>query len=197
MRSLMWPIAASVALAFSTPPLTFAQAAPTKAAIPQSAEDGQSDSETKHGSDEAFVKEAARRGLAEITLGNLARDRAGDPKIKALGQRMVADHANANAELRRLAVRKNIALATELDSKRQAGYDRLSKLTGAAFDQAYVSTMLDDHEADVTAFFEESRDGKDSEVRAWAAKMLPTLREHLTAIEEAHRTIDGKRSTGH
>jgi putative membrane protein len=58
--------------------------------------------------------------------------------------------------------------------------DQLAGLKGVEFDRAYMTHMVDDHEKDVKAFEQESQSGQDPEVKAWAAKQLPTLREHLS-----------------
>ncbi len=39
-----------------------------------------------------------------------------------------------------------------------------------------------------------SMSGKDSDVKAWAAKTLPTIREHLRLIEELDKTLSSSRS---
>jgi putative membrane protein len=44
--------------------------------------------------------------------------------------------------------------------------------------------MVADHEKDVAEFEKASTSAQDSDVKAWAAKTLPTLREHL---EQARR----------
>jgi putative membrane protein len=61
----------------------------------------------------------------------------------------------------------------------QKTYDRLSKLSGADFDKAYMTDMLKDHEKDVAMFEKEANSGKDADVKAWATSTLPTLRDHL------------------
>jgi len=200
MRSLMLPTIASAVVTLTLTAPAYAQSgtnAPApKPAMPTRADHPRADATNAKMADEDFVNEAAMGGMAEVELGKLARDKASDAKVKALGARMLADHSKANAELKALAARKNITLPTQLDSKHQATVDRLSKLSGAAFDQAYVSDMLEDHETDVAKFADESKEAKDPDVKAWAAKTLPTLREHLTAVQDAHRAIDGKRATG-
>lgn len=145
--------------------------------------------------DQAFLKEAAIGGMAEVELGKLAGEKASDAKVKALGARMVTDHSKANAELKSLAAKKNVALPTAVDATHKATYDRLAKLSGAAFDKAYVNDMLTDHEADVAKFAEMAKSASDPDVKAWAEKTLPTLREHLTAVQDAKRAIDGKAVT--
>jgi len=129
--------------------------------------------------DHQFVMEAARGGMAEVDLGKLASEKAQSPQVKQFGERMAQDHGKANDELKSLAQQKNITLPTELDSKHQSTHDKLAKLSGAQFDRAYMQEMLQDHRKDVNEFRKESQSGKDPEVKAWAAKTLPTLEEHM------------------
>jgi putative membrane protein len=149
--------------------------------------------------DHAFVTEAARGGLAEVELGQLASEKASSDQVKQFGQRMVRDHTKANNELKSLAQSKNITLPTDLDAKSKATRDRLSNLSGAAFDRAYMQDMLTDHRKDVSDFRKESQSGKDAEVKAWAARTLPTLEEHLKLAEDTSRGAvgtSGSSSTG-
>jgi len=198
MRTTLFAtITAAVALAAAP---AFAQStsssAPHKASSPSGAGHRQAGAAgAKATSDEAFMKEAAIGGMAEVELGKLASDKASDAKVKALGARMVTDHSKANEELKALAAKKNVMLPTAVDAKHKATYDRLSKLSGAAFDSAYVSDMMSDHEADVAKFGAVAKNSADPDVKAWAEKTLPTLREHLTAVQDAKRSIDGKAVT--
>jgi putative membrane protein len=41
-----------------------------------------------------------------------------------------------------------------------------------------MKMMVDDHDKDVAAFRKEANGGKDPDVKAWAAKTLPTLEQH-------------------
>jgi putative membrane protein len=123
------------------------------------------------------------------------RPRADWRKVKKFGQRMVTDHSKANDELKSLAQSKSITLPAELDAKAKATHDRLSKLSGAAFDRAYMQHMLADHRKDVNEFKKESRAGKDSEVKAWASKTLPTLEEHLKLAQDANKAVGTSGST--
>ncbi len=133
--------------------------------------------------DEAFMKKAAQGGQAEVELGQLAKDKGANDSVKSFGQRMVDDHSKANDELKNLASQKNVTLPTALSAKDQALKDRLEKLNGRAFDRAYIQAMVKDHREDVVEFQKESTSGADTEVKAWASKTLPTLREHLHMAE--------------
>jgi putative membrane protein len=132
----------------------------------------------KH-SDATFVRQASGAGLAEVQAGQLATERAASAEVKAFGQRMVDDHTQANHELTTIAQAKRLPVATQLDRKHQAMADTLAKLRGTEFDQAYMAGQVADHEEAVRLFTTEAKQGKDAELKAFAAKTLPALREHL------------------
>lgn len=128
--------------------------------------------------DQDFVIKAAQGGIGEVELGGVAA-RVGGADSKKFGQRMVKDHNDANKQLMALAKKLGITLPKTPDAKMQAEIKKLEKLKGANFDQAYLPTMKKDHEQDVKDFRNEAKNGKDPQVRAFAAKVLPTLESHL------------------
>ncbi len=129
-------------------------------------------------SDAAFMKKAAQGGMAEVQLGNVGVQRAESPDVKQFAQRMVDDHSKANDELSQLAAKKGVDLPKDVDAKHKAAMDRLSKLSGAEFDRAYMRDMVSDHNEDVAEFERESRHTKDADLRAWIDKTLPVLKDH-------------------
>lgn len=128
--------------------------------------------------DSKFMHEAAAGGMAEVELGRLAADKASNPDVKQFGQRMVDDHGKANDELKSLASQKSVTLSLTPEAAQKATQARLSKLSGDAFDRAYMQDMVKDHDKDVAAFKRASTTAADAELKAWAAKTLPTLEEH-------------------
>lgn len=134
--------------------------------------------------DKEFVANAGAGGLAEVQMGNLALQKASSADVKAFGQRMVTDHSAANDELSRLATAKGLALPTEPKADAKAAMDHLSSLTGAEFDNAYMQHMAEDHEKDVAEFEKAATSAGDADVKGFASKTLPTLREHLTLAKE-------------
>jgi putative membrane protein len=146
--------------------------------------------------DQVFAHKAAAGGMAEVEMGQLASKNAESPDVKQFGERMVTDHSKANDELKQLAEKQQITLPTTLDPKHKALHDRLAKLNGAAFDKAYMSAMVKDHQEDVAAFQRESKAGKNDELKAWASKTLPTLEEHLKLAKETASKVGATTSTG-
>jgi putative membrane protein len=139
--------------------------------------------------DEMFMMKAAQGGKAEVELGQLAKDKASNDQVKQFAQRMVDDHGKAGDELQSLASKKGVTLPTDTDKKEQAEKDRLSKLSGAEFDKAYMEHMLQDHKKDVAEFKRESQMAKDSDLKDWASKTTPTLEDHLKQAESTASAV--------
>src|SRR5262245_45347502 len=99
----------------------------------------------KMAGDEHFVMDVAHAGMAEVELGKMATDKASKDEVKKFGQRMVDDHSKAGDELKTIAQTKNITWPADLDAKHKAVRDRLSKMTGDAFDRAYMQEMVEGH----------------------------------------------------
>jgi putative membrane protein len=127
---------------------------------------------------------AAQGGLAEVQLGRLAAERGSTEAVKQFGQHMVMDHSKANQELMQLAQRKNVSLPQEVNSDQKSEADKLSKLSGADFDKEYIDYMVKDHEEDAKEFQEQSNEGGDADVKAFAAKTLPVIQGHLKMAQE-------------
>ena len=132
-------------------------------------------------SPEDFLHDAAQAGMAEVEMGKLAQQKAENPELKKFGQMMVTDHTKANEELKGLATKKSIPLPTDMGTHK-AAMDKLNSLSGAAFDKTYIQLMVDDHKKDVAEFQKQADSSKDPEVKAFAAKTLPTLKKHMDAI---------------
>ncbi|OCX50787.1 hypothetical protein BEL04_18815 [Mucilaginibacter sp. PPCGB 2223] len=142
---------------------------------------------TVGGDDAKFAVEAANGGMAEVMLGKLAQEKSDNAKIKEFGGMMVTDHSKANDELRALAKGKNIALPLVVGADEQKHYDDLNKKTGADFDKAYVSMMVDDHKTDIKHFEDAEKNLKDPDLKAFVIKTLPTLKMHLSSIESIEK----------
>ena len=132
--------------------------------------------------DTTFASKAAVGGMAEVALGKMAASKGTDKQVKDFGNMMVMDHGKANAELMSIAKAKNITLLAGLDAEHQAKSDSLSKLSGADFDRAYVAAMVEGHKKTLALMQSEASNGKDAELKAFAAKTAPVVQMHLDHI---------------
>jgi putative membrane protein len=168
---------------------------PPSTEAPRTGSGGEQGSKGEASADHAFAVAAANGGLAEVEMGKLGAEHASNADVKKFAQKMVDDHGKANDELSGIIKPKNITPPTSLSGKEKSAYDRLSKLTGAAFDRAYMNDMVKDHEKDVKEFEHESTSGKDPDLKAFASRTLPTLQDHLKMAKETQSKLGGGKGT--
>jgi len=137
--------------------------------------------------DAEFVKKAASGGMFEVELGKVAKEKSADGEVRRFGERMVTDHTKANKELTDVAKAAGYAVPTKMMVKHQEHLDAFKKESGKTFDQDYIKHMVKDHEEDIEEFDRASREARNPELKAFATKALPTLKEHL---EMARRIRD-------
>ena len=129
--------------------------------------------------DGPFMMNAARDGLFHVEAGKLAAQRASSEGVKKFGQHAIEHHSQINDELMKLASTKGVTLPKKMGKTEQEKLNNLAKLSGPNFDKAYLEMEIKDHSKDLSAFQKEAKDGKDPDVKAWAAKTVPTIEEHL------------------
>ncbi len=129
--------------------------------------------------DKDFLVSAASSGGWEVETGKLAEGKAQSDVTRKIAARMIAEHSKTNLEVVDLAKKKGLAISTE-NIKAQRGLSG-----GPKFDKQYLTLTEQDHQQTVKAFEKEAASGNDSEVKAWAAKTLPTLKQHLSMVSDA------------
>ncbi len=139
--------------------------------------------------DYRFLQKAAKGGMEEVQLGELAKQKGNDQAVRSFGDRMVTDHGKANDELKQLATQKGVAWPTMMSHGEQSQVDRLQKATGADFDKAYAKDMLKDHRHDLKEFQNAAKELTDQDLRAWAQKTIPILEQHLGMAENMDTTV--------
>jgi putative membrane protein len=142
--------------------------------------------------DQVFAMMAADGGLAEVQLGKLAADNASSPEVKQVAQRLVQDHTKANQELLTIAEKKDISVPKRLDGTHEDVVKLFSRLEGAQFDREFLRYQVMHHEKDVAAFTLQAKEGQDPDLKAFAAKQLPVLQEHLQQV----RSLAAQHTTG-
>jgi putative membrane protein len=133
----------------------------------------------------AFATEAARGGHAEVALGKLGQAVSTNAGLRAAAKKIEMDHVNAGVELKKLAANKHWSLPpdTDLGTDGQTTLNHLRTLKGAAFDNAWIDHMIEDHEKDV-ATFKTATQNEDQELRAFAERTLPVIQSHLEMVRK-------------
>ena len=96
-------------------------------------------------------------------------------------EHIAAWRGQANTKAAQVAQSLNVTPPAEPNAKHKSAYDRLSKLTGTAFDKAFASHMVADHKKDIKEYEKEAK--KDDAAGAYAKEALPTLHKHLETAQ--------------
>ena len=129
--------------------------------------------------DAQFLVDASEINLEEIKLAQLAQQNGYTTDAKELGKMLDSEHSAMLNELTQLANKKNITIPTSSTDKAKDDYIRLSKKSKLEFDKKFCELMVNGHKVAIALFEKASTESTDSEIKAWAAETLPSLRTHL------------------
>ena len=145
--------------------------------------------------DSKAIMDMAMVNMAEVEMGKLAQSKSQNPEVKTFAQQMIDDHTKGLAEVQTVAQAKGITLPTELDAKHKAMSAKLAKLEGEKFDREYMAKAgVADHKMVHAKLKKDEATAKDPDVKALAAKMLPTVEQHLHTATT--NTAGGTSATG-
>jgi putative membrane protein len=148
------------------------------------------------GDDKDFVENAAQGGWAEIEGSKMAQAKATSPDVKQFAEQMIADHTKANQELAALAKQKGYTPPEEPSLMQRTELKALNLVSGDTFDKMYVSRIgVSAHEDTVELFEKTSKDAKDPDIKAFAAKTLPTLQHHLEMAKALQQKVGAEQKT--
>jgi len=130
-----------------------------------------------------FAEAAAVSGMAEVTLSEIGLKKATDGDLKKFSQEMIDEHTHINRELAALAAQKRIALPRQVDARAQFCSQSIAGLSQEHFDRCYAKAQCIAHMEAVAAFEAEADRGQDPDMKAFASKYLPRIKEHLNKIK--------------
>jgi putative membrane protein len=139
--------------------------------------------------DQDFAVNTAIAGMTEIQAGQMAEQKGMAKDVKEYAQMMIKDHTAAADKLKAIATQKNITLPGTLTPDAQKNLDDLQKEEGKKFDKDYMAMMVSDHKKVIGAFEDESKNGSDADIRAFADSTLHTLRVHLEKAQKCEKMM--------
>jgi putative membrane protein len=144
--------------------------------------------------DRNFAEHAMAGNMAEVEMGKLAEQHAENSAVKSFGQRMVTDHSEVNRKLSDATSGMGLTAPKELPRDERRSVDKLSKLNGAEFDRAYLSTMIDEHKKDLSEFRKQADKGDNAALKTLAQQTIPTLEQHLQLAEDTQSKLHAQQS---
>ena len=110
-------------------------------------------------------------------MGKLAEQKGQSEDVKSFGKRMVTDHSKANDELKSIAAKKSVKLASKEPTEIWSS------------DKAYMDMMVKDHEKDLAEFQDEANNGSDPDVKKFADDTAKMVQEHLDLAKQTQSKL--------
>jgi putative membrane protein len=145
--------------------------------------------------DKKAMMDMAQADINEVAAGKIAVGKAQSPDVKAYAQQMIDDHTAALTKVQAVAQQKGVTLPTEPDSAHKAMAAKMEKMSGDAFDKAYMQNGgVKDHTMVHTKLMSDAKKIKDADVKALADQHAPVVEQHLKSAQQMASTKSGTTS---
>jgi putative membrane protein len=121
----------------------------------------------------------------DIDAGKLAASKGTSPEVKKFGQQMVTDHTGVNKQATALVTRLKVtpednATSQGLKSGGDKNLATLKRLSGAAFDKAYIDNEVAYHQAVIDALDKTLiPNAQNADLKALLVKVRPAFVAHM------------------
>ncbi len=126
----------------------------------------------------------------DVKVGEQAKSKATDQKVKDFGQRMITDHTAVNKQATDLVTKLNVTPEENPTSQalRQAGEQtvaQLQGLSGAAYDKAYIDHEVQYHQQVIDAVDQQLLpNAQNAELKTLIEQVRPALEGHLEMAKQ-------------
>ena len=128
--------------------------------------------------DAQFIAAQLENNMAEVLAAQRALEHSQNASVRGFAQKMITDHNYAQSTLEPIASMHQIQPPTTLSDRHREMLDRLSQLSGPAFDREYVNSMVNEHALEILEFNTELPVVVDAHVSAWVQNNRPMLLQH-------------------
>lgn len=139
--------------------------------------------------DVAFLNKTAQGASIELKLAQLAKGRVSTESVQQLCATILREHPQNVADLQRVAKAAGLSLDEVNEAREQAVVQRLAKVEEAEFERAFLEEVIAMHRSDVADCEEISASAGAAEVKAFARRTLPSLRDVLAQSQALHHDV--------
>lgn len=139
-------------------------------------------------------------GLIDVEVGKLALEKSQNEDVRAFAQRMVGDHAAVNDQALALVKKLNVtpednSTSQGLTKEAEGVREKLARLTGAAFDKAYVDNEVAYHKTVNSALSTTLiPNAQNSELKSLLRNGLNVFEAHLEHAERLAQELQSAKS---
>src|SRR5262252_333260 len=141
-----------------------------------------------------FINDAVRDGVKERSMGRVVVAKTTNADVKDYAKMVVNDHSKALNDLVDLMKEAGMNQPGGLPEVKHEAQDRLSELSGPAFDREYINLMVQDHQKAISKFQQEETTAQDESLRNYVKQVLPMLQKHLEKAQELQAKLNSQKT---
>jgi putative membrane protein len=135
--------------------------------------------------DRQMMIDLAQGNMGEIAAAKMALAKSKNEETRKFAQQMIDNHTSAQQDLQKLSSTKGVTLPEQPDKKHKSMASKMNAMAAGTFDKQYRSHAgVDDHKQTITLLQKIQKNGEDADLKALAAKMLPTVQRHLKMAQQ-------------
>jgi putative membrane protein len=153
---------------------------------------GQNDEDRVTGdikSDAQFIQHVGAHHFLQVRLGRLAQKKARDGQVKRFAKTMEDDHSALEKQLSDVAAQNGLKFKSGMGPDNRANLERLEKVSGKSFDRAYMTLMIQTHNAYLNYWRQAARVAQSASLRQYVNAGLPTLEEHMDMAKRIGKRV--------
>lgn len=143
-----------------------------------------------------FIKDQYSTNLYEIQVSQWVQQRAQDQQVKQFAQMVVKDHQQANQQLKQIAQSAGVQIQEKLDPVHQAKLQKFQQCAASEIDRKYAFSQAAGHMMGVLELTYQSRNAQNQDVKQYATKTLPKMKQHLDRATEIATSLAGGQAGG-
>jgi putative membrane protein len=135
--------------------------------------------------DRDFLASASTWAFTGQRFAEVAAKQAEDAKIKESAAALAKEYAKLDEKVRDYALKTSLNLSTGLEPTMRVRLEKLPNLKGDEFSREYTRAMVEIQENLVRLFEAKAMDADNADLKSYAAKALPTLKDQLKEARAA------------
>jgi putative membrane protein len=139
--------------------------------------------------DAQFIREVSQDHTMQVQMAELAKDRARDSRVREFAERIIRDHTRMQNQWDAMLERNDVSHRTVLGPRHREKVDLLKPEKGKNFDRAYMTTVIRQHDDEISYWRKEGRATRSPQVRNLVNNDLPILEQHFAEAKRVGREV--------
>ncbi|MFI0487328.1 DUF4142 domain-containing protein [Actinomadura sp. 9N215] len=133
--------------------------------------------------DRQLLVAVRQAGLWEIPAGQQAQQRASKPRVREVGQIIMQQHMQLDADARATAERLGVLLPSEPNGSQKSWLREMSGKYGIEYDKTFVLRLRAAHGSVFSVIAKVRAQSENTEIRAFAERSMKFVNTHMSLLE--------------